>query len=172
MAVLCHKFTIVYNEYMNEFTAKKLGEVLAFAEVGAETWNQGKAALVSVFGGEKVDEYVALLYREKDAIRAIADRASVLATVMGKLEKTGEKLRKMRDMYVGDEWDNPTELLEWSGFFEGAAVVHASLLQGAAEEMGHAELQSIALQSLNHHKTTLDEATQELFLIGHTKARG
>jgi hypothetical protein len=157
---------------MNEFTAKKLGEVLAFATVGTETWNQGKAALTSVFGDEGVDSYVSALSTIKDSIHAIADRGGVLETVMGKLEKTGEKLRKMRDMYVGDEWDNPTELLEWSGFFEGAAVVHASLLQGASEEIGHAELLSVATQSLNHHKSIFDEVTKQLYLVGHTKARG
>jgi hypothetical protein len=147
--------------YMNEFTAKKLGEVLAFASIGIET---------SVFGGEGVDGYVSSLSTIKDSIHAIADRAGVLELVMMKLEKTGEKLRKMRDMYVGDEWDNPTELLEWSGFFEGAAVVHASLLQGAAEEMGHSELQAIATQSLNHHKSIFNQVTDQLHLVGRTKA--
>jgi hypothetical protein len=157
---------------MNEFTAKKLGEVLAFAEVGAETWGTGRAALVSVFGEEKVGGYISTLNTVSDTIKALADRAQVLATVITKLEKTGDKLRKMRDLYVGDEWDNPTELLEWSGFFEGAAVVHASLLHGAAQEMGHAELASIATQSLNHHKSIFDEVTEQLYLVGRTKARG
>lgn len=157
---------------MNEFTAKKLGEVLAFATVGVETWKQGRLALASNFGEEGVGGYTDTLDTIKDSIHAIADRAGVFETVMAKLEKTGDKLRRMRDMYVGDEWNNPTELLEWSGFFEGAAVVHASLLQGAAEEMGHAELQSIATQSLDHHKTIFENVTKQLYLVGHTKARG
>ena len=43
---------------MNEFTAKKLGEVLAFAEVGMETFEKGRDAFISVFGDEMVQSFV------------------------------------------------------------------------------------------------------------------
>ncbi len=155
---------------MNEFTAKKLGEVLALTEVGEETFNKGQKAFESVLGKEKVSEALKVLSSQKDLIHALADRAGVLESVLTKLEKTGEKLRKMRDLYVGDEWNNPTELLEWSGFFEGAAVVHASLLQGAAEEIGHSELKALALQCFNFHKDLFDQAIELLHATGRKKA--
>jgi hypothetical protein len=155
---------------MNEFTAKKLGEILAFADVGRETFNKGKVAFESVLGKEKVSEALKILSSQKDLIHTLADRAGVLKSVLSKLEKTGEKLRKMRDLYIGDEWDNPTELLEWSGFSEGAAVVHASLLQGAAEEIGHSELKSLANEFLIFHKDLLDQSIEILHLIGRKKA--
>jgi hypothetical protein len=155
---------------MNEFTAKKLGEVLAFTEVGLETFTKGRAAFESALGPEEVKHALEALAAQTDLIHTIANGASVLPTVLKKLEGTGEKLRKMRDLYVGDEWENPTELLEWSGFFEGAAVVHASLLQGTAEEIGHAELLALSNEALNFHKSLLDRAIELLHLIGRKKA--
>jgi hypothetical protein len=41
---------------MNEFTAKKLGEVLAFANVGREIFERGRAALEQVLTMEGVNK--------------------------------------------------------------------------------------------------------------------
>ena len=105
---------------MNEFTAKKLGEVLAFATVGIETWEKGREAIESVFG-EDTDRLIDASKKHRDTLGNIAESENVQDIVSKKLEGTGTKLRSMRDLYVGEEWHNPTELLEWSGFFEGAA---------------------------------------------------
>jgi hypothetical protein len=78
----------------------------------------------------------------------------------------------MRDLYVGDQWQNPTELLEWSGFFEGAAIVHASLLSGLAAEEGHEELKSFAKEFLSFHKQIFEDVDDHLFTIGREKSRG
>lgn len=155
---------------MNEFTAKKLGEILAFTDVGIETFTRGESAFGEVLGEDTVKQSEKTLRAQKDLIHTIADRASVLETVLTKLEKTSDKLRAMRDLYVGEEWSNPIELLEWSGFFEGAAVVHASLLQGAAEEIGHSELISVANECHSFHKQLFEKAIELLHTIGRKKA--
>lgn len=113
---------------MNEFIAKKLGEVLAFAVVGKETFEKGKDAFVSVLGKEVFDEMIVETTKRIAAIEALAMENNAEEIVNTKLAGTGRKLREMRDLYVADQWDNPTELLEWSGFFEGAAVVHWALV--------------------------------------------
>lgn len=150
---------------MNEFSAKKLGEVLAFADVGLDTIERGMSALGEVLGDE-LESIKNEIISHKDLIHSIADEAHVLEIVMKKLESTGEKLRKMRDLYVGDEWDNPTELLEWSGFFEGAAVVHWQLVKGVASSVSHSALSSLAERALDLHKKLLSLAEDKLCEVG------
>lgn len=156
---------------MNEFTAKKLGEVLAFAKVGRETIDKGLRGFTQSFGEERVKEILESINSHTDLIHTIADSNSRLDVVEKKLESTGNKLREMRDMYVGDEWDNPTELLEWSGFFEGAALVHWSLVQGAAEETGNETLKSLATQGISFHKNLLNEIEGLLHSVGAEKSK-
>ena len=76
----------------------------------------------------------------------------------------------MRDMYVGDQWDNTTELLEWSGFFEGAAVVHWALVRGAAEGMNDETLMTLAEEGKNYRYELLELAENELEAKGQDKA--
>jgi len=113
---------------INEFIAKKLGEVLAFAEVGIETLERGQEGFASVLG-KSAPEKMLETNKEHSALlkKIAADDKQFGSVTLAKSIKTGEKLRKMRDLYVGDEWDNGVELLEWSGFFEGAALVHWQL---------------------------------------------
>jgi len=155
---------------MNEFTAKKLGEVLAFAEVGKETWLKGQTALESVFEEERVAEVITANGHHAEIIRSMAEENSVSEIVLKKLEGTGTKLRQMRDLYVGDQWDNPTELLEWSGFFEGAAVVHWSLVGGAGEASGKSDMQSLAETGKDFHEDLLSSAIDLLHETGKKKA--
>src|SRR6266540_2655870 len=122
---------------LNEFTARKLGEVLAFSRVGAETWKQAHPAFnVPDSGADTISNLVRDLNAQAKQLEELAAEVEVAAITLTKAESTGNKLRQMRDLYIGDAWDNPAELLEWSGFFEGAAVVHWSLVVGAAESIG------------------------------------
>jgi hypothetical protein len=154
---------------MNEFTAKKLGEVLAFAEVGMETFDKGRDAFVSVLGEEAVQSFVEESQIHADTIRSIAEKEGVSEIVMKKLDGTGSKLRAMRDLYVGDQWDNATELLEWSGFFEGAATVHWALVKGAAEAKADTDLITLAEAGRNRHHMILEKATELLYEVGKKK---
>ncbi len=163
---------------MNEFVAKKLGEVLAFAEVGVETFERGRNAMQSAYGVERATQIIRDNKLHSEAIRKIADDNGVLEIVMKKLHGTETKLRAMRDLYVGDQWDNPTELLEWSGFFEGAAVVHWALVVGASEAlltlthpMSHDDLILLANAGRDLHESILHDALNALHAIGKTKAK-
>ena len=156
---------------MNEFTAKKLGEVLAFAEVGKETMERGRVAFSEVFGSDKVAELIEDQNAHAEQIRILAESNNMNEIVLKKLDGTGTKLRSMRDLYVGDEWDNPTELLEWSGFFEGAAVVHWSLVRGAAQGINSTELMDLAAKGFAFHQDIFTTATEKLAEVGQTKSQ-
>lgn len=163
---------------MNEFAAKKLGEVLAFAIVGQETAERGAAAIKTGFGDELADRMKFVNESHAETIRTIAAENGVTEIVEKKLESTGAKLRSMRDLYVGDQWDNPTELLEWSGFFEGAAVVHWALVQGAGETLAaadpskaHTDLVTLATAGKAFHDELFKTATEELHRTGNRKVQ-
>lgn len=155
---------------MNEFVAKKLGEVLAFNRVGTETLEKGKAALLPVFGAEEFAEMEALNKLHAETIKKHATDAGVWEITKAKAEKTSEKLRQMRELYVGDSWDNATELLEWSGFFEGATIVHWAVIHGAAEALEDAILITFAEEGIDWHTELLEQAQSELSERGADKA--
>ncbi len=156
---------------MNEFVAKKLGEVLAFAVVGKETFEKGKNALSSVLTPKVVEDMISNFSMHVEIIQKIAREEKVEGIVNKKLEGTGEKLRKMRDLYVGDQWDNSTELLEWSGFFEGAAIVHWSLVKGANETIKDSGLTKLAQDCMTLHEEILKKVSYLLHETGKNKAK-
>ena len=156
--------------YMNEFVAKKLGEVLAFNRVGSDTLQKGRAALVAALGDERVlDMEEKNRIHGEEVIRIATDAGSIDIT-LAKASKTEEKLKAMRDLYIVDQWDNATELMEWSGFFEGAAVVHWALVRGAAEGLNNEGLMILAEEALNWHYELLEMAENELGSTGQDRA--
>jgi len=156
---------------LNEFVAKKLGEVLAFAAVGIETFEKGKSALVSVLREDVVKDFIQKCESHRSKILEIAENQVISDVVLKKLDGTGTKLRSMRDLYVGDQWENPTELLEWSGFFEGAALVHWSLVKGAGETTNHQEVINLAQDATTLHQEIFDKAVKLLHQVGKTKSK-
>jgi len=155
---------------MNEFVAKKLGEVLAFNQVGTDTYEKGKDALLAALGEEKFADVQDKNRIHADAIMKIATDAGMIDTTLAKAAATGEKLTKMRELYVGGQWDNATELMEWSGFFEGAAIVHWALVRGAAEGMNDETLLTLAEEGVNWHYELIEMAEGELGTTGQNKA--
>ena len=154
---------------MNEFVGKKLGELLAFNRVGTETYEKGRPALVEALGEEKVLDVEEKNRMHGESIVALATAGGVIEITNTKADATSEKLRKMRDLYVADQWDNATELMEWSGFFEGAAVVHWALVRGTAEGMNHEELLALSEEGVNWHYDMLEMAEGHLETIGQDK---
>jgi hypothetical protein len=154
---------------MNEFIAKKLGEVLAFTRVGTDTISKGREALSTSLGEEKVLDMEEKNRIHGEEILRIATEGGVVDTTLAKALKTEEKLKKMRDLYVGHEWDNATELMEWSGFFEGAAIVHWALVRGAAEGLNHEGLLTLSEEGINWHYQLLETAEEELGSTGQSK---
>lgn len=154
---------------MNEFAAKKLGEVLAFSVVGIETFEKGRKAFESAFGESKVDEIIGKLSKHREIIMHMCEECNAKGTLLPKLDSTGNKLRSMRDMYVGEEWNNPTELMEWSGFFEGAAIVHWSLVDGIGEVHENPDLLELCEDAIYAHKEILEKAEEYLREVGKEK---
>lgn len=157
-------------ERVNEFSAKKLGEVLAFADVSLDTAKRAENALQEAFGKENFSAMVAKNTGYIETIRKIAEDENVADIVDKKLEGTGQKLLSMRDLYIGDEWNNPTELLEWFGFFLGAAIVHWQLVKGSAEALNHQSLKNLADDALKFHQDLFNEAQIKLNQIGREKS--
>lgn len=148
---------------MTEFSARKLGEVMAFARVGTDTIERGRAALETVFeGAAGVDALLAANAGHAEALAAMADGAGMGEVTRAKAEATGGKLRQMRDLYVGDQWDNPVELMEWSGFFVGAAIVHWELVRGAADGMGDEAMRALADDALAFHKGSFGTVSEKI----------
>jgi hypothetical protein len=155
---------------MNEFTAKKLGEVLAFTRVALDTTQRGRTALTEALGAEKVTDIEDKNRIHGDECLRIATDAGVVDVTLAKAEKTEAKLKQMRDLYVGDQWDNATELLEWSGFFEGAAVVHFALVKGVGEALDNGALMMLAEEGIAMHYEMIELAESELQAVGQNKA--
>lgn len=156
---------------INEFTAKKLGEVLAFCRVELDTIERGRQAWETVFDVADIDRVVADTQERAAKIEAFAQANNVSDITLAKADGTGAKLKSMRDLYVGDEWDNATELLEWSGFFEGAAIVHWVLVAGAAEGLGNDELKHLAELSKEAHIQIHDSVSTRLRNVGKKRSQ-
>lgn len=155
---------------MNEFVTKKLGEVLAFNRLGTETLEKGRAELAMVLGEEKMLDMEEKNHMHAEGIMKIATDAGVIDLLLTKADATEKKLRGMRDLYIGDNWNNPTEILEWSGFFEGAAIVHWAVIRGAAEGMNNEELLTFTEEGINWHYEVLEIIESELSRVGADKA--
>lgn len=144
---------------MNEYLAKKLGEVLAFAQVGSETLGKGKEALEAVFQQESLKVFYNTSEEQARVIKNLAEQAGVLEPVQEKASLTGNKLRSMRDLYLKGEWAEAIEILEWLGFFEGAAIVHWALVNGLASQTQAQTLIDLARQALEFHQNFLGQIT-------------
>lgn len=147
----------------NEFTAKKLGEVAAFSRIGCELAERGGEAFERALG-----EKAASFTTELAAFEASALQFGTEVTVT-KAEKTTEKLRSMMEKYIGDEWDDPVELLEWLSFFTGSASAHWALVGAAAEAEGLIELHRAATAAAEQYHQYLHQTIEGLAKVGKEK---
>lgn len=146
---------------MNEHMWKKLGEVKAFAESCAAFLNRGREGFTAgdIFSDEELDQFIQKSEKHIERIDAIAEAGNASEIVDTKAVATGEKLNDMQNRYLTDEddWKDGMELLEWSGFFFGGAVVHWSLVEGASEVIHDADLTALAGSGTSFH-TQIQEA--------------
>lgn len=155
---------------MNEFSAKKLGEVFAFANISLNTAEKSKEALKETFGDELFTQIIDKNKKHIELINSIAINNNVQNIVNKKLEGTSKKLTEMRNLYIGDQWDNPIELLEWSGFFEGAAIVHWKLVSGVGKSLQKEEIITLSEEALYLHNELFEKAKEKLEEYGKNKA--
>lgn len=140
---------------MNEHIWKKLGEVKAFADACADFFDRGRTGFTSaeIFTNEEIDQLIEKSKTHSKRIDEIAAASDQSDTVNTKAAATGEKLADMQGRYLADEddWQDGMELLEWSGFFFGGAVVHWSLIEGVSESVHEADLTALAGGGLTFH---------------------
>lgn len=149
---------------MNEFTAKKLAEVQAFVDTGRAIWERSNSF------GSTAPQAVTILQAAAKVNLASSipeDKQELFNT---KVQKTTQKLTAMMELYIGDEWDNPVEVLEWSSFFAGAGAAHAGLTKSATETSAP-EL-SKSLGSLEQaYRDLLDQVITQLQAAAQTKSK-
>ncbi len=113
---------------MNHKAIKKYAEVAAFVTLAGDMHRRA---------GTELQDYAPRISERLRTIggaelpQVAADDREAFET---KLAKTTEKLTRMMDLYVGDEWDNPVEVLEWSSFYAGAAAAHCAVTDGLIDE--------------------------------------
>lgn len=152
---------------MQEFTAKKLGEVVAFSRIGCEVAERGGAAFVDALGEEVASDFTSKL--KEFAGTATAHGTE---TTLEKADKTEVKLRSMMEQYIGDEWDNPVELLEWLSFFTGSASAHWALVHAAAQGESIEDLAVVAKTAKEQYHTYLHTTIEMLEAEGAKRVAG
>ena len=149
---------------MNEFVAKKLGEVLAFSRIGIECAERSGSYFTEAIGehGAHFSETLATIATVVEQIGNDITRSKAEATVL--------KLRGMMEAYIGDEWQNPTEILEWLSFFAGAAGAHWSLVKGAADTLHDDKLQDVADDAIKGYEKLLVVVNEQLYAVGQQRS--
>lgn len=142
--------------------AKKLGEVLAFSEVGVDTFKKGREGFKKVWDESYIDDLISINEEHVSSLKALINKLDESEAGINKSQATGEKLTSMRNMYIGDEWDDPIELFEWFGFFEGAAIVHWSLIEGFAEKGDDSEMKEVASKALDYHRELFEKVNKSI----------
>ena len=153
---------------MNEFVGKKLGEVLAFSNLGIELFDRGEKVLEGAF--EDFDALKETFLAQAESVKDVSQVGGVSGVTEKKADATEEKLRGMMETYIGDEWDNLAELFEWMGFFEGAAIVHWRLVEGVAEALDDSSLHQLAADGADLHSSLLQRAQDGIKSIGTERA--
>ena len=148
---------------LHEFTAHKLGEVIAFSRIGCEVAGRGGDAFVAALGAQ-AETFTQDLAELERAATDIADEVALTQA-----EKTVEKLRTMMEQYIDDAWDDPVELLEWMSFFTGAGTAHWALLSGVAKEQGTDELQTLADTGQRQYHRYLHATSEALQTLGRSR---
>lgn len=150
---------------MNRFTINKLAEVQAFVALGyairsraGETFEQIAQPLAMDLGSIRVDLAAGLTAEQAHAFTA-------------KQEKTITKLVAMMELYIGDDWDDPVEVLEWLSFYCGAASAHAALAASAVDALGHHALRDQVGQLSTKFHNMSAAVTELLSDIGSQLAR-
>ena len=154
---------------MIEKTAKKVGEAYAFAHVLQETFIQNKEIMAELFG-KYAKNILEVTETQKQDLQKISEDAGMDGVVLPKAEKTGIKITKMGEMYVGDDWDDIAEVLEWMSFFVGGAIVHWQLISGSSEKMENEEFGSIAGIGTEYYVSLMEQLRDYAIVVGKARA--
>lgn len=155
---------------MTEKVAKKIGEAYAFAKVLTDTFESNTEVMSELFG-EHAGSILEVTKVQQEELADIAEEAGMSEIVLPKAEKTGAKITKMGEMYVGDDWDDVAEVLEWMSFFVGGAIVHWQLITGSAEEMDHTHFGNIAGVGTEYYVALMKQLREYSVTVGKARAQ-
>jgi len=155
---------------MNEKITKKIGEAHAFADVLKITHEANQSVMDSLLGELSAD-VVETVSAQATALRGICEAAGTVETLTPKVAKTSEKITKMGEMYVGDDWDDSAEVLEWMSFFVGGAIVHWELIVGAGQAMDHSELTETASAGVTYYESLMRQLKVAAVQVGTERAQ-
>lgn len=141
---------------MNEKITKKVGEAYAFAQVLEVTFANNTSVMTELLQ-DVADTVTSTASAQKEALAAICEAAGTTDILMPKVEKTAAKITKMGEMYVGDDWDDAAEVLEWMSFFVGGAIVHWQLIAGAGAEMDDESLIDAATSGVAYYESLMTQ---------------
>jgi len=148
---------------MKEKLAKKLGELLAFSQVGHDLFERTRENMLEVWPADELSLTTEENLGFAEQIKILTDKEKVSEITLAKAERTKEKLMKMQELYLGTDTD-PVEILEWLSFFEGAAAAHASLVAGMAGEMK--DVLDLAQEINAFHRKLSEKVSASLFEAG------
>lgn len=160
---------LCYTVYMNEKVAKKIGEAYAFAHVLSDTFSENTEVMTLVFGGY-AENIIETTQSQRMNLKSIIEKYSMTEMVLEKAERTGSKISGMGQTYVGDDWDDAAEVLEWMSFFVGGAIVHWQLIAGSAEEMNDHEFKTCAERGTEYYTNLMKQLRSFATNIGKQRA--
>ncbi len=155
---------------MTEKTAKKIGEAYAFAQVLSDTFESNIKVMTELFG-DHAESILDVTKVQREELADIADKTGLSEIVLPKAERTGLKITKMGEMYVGDDWDDVAEVLEWMSFFVGGAIVHWQLIKGSAEEMDNDHFGNVAGVGTEYYATLMQQLRDYAVGVGKERAQ-
>ena len=150
---------------MNEKIAKKIGEAYAFSIVLKELKVKTSDVFIELFGDDSKNVLEVSSMQIK-SLEELSKEFSMKDTVITKAEKTSKKITEMGEFYVGNDWDDSAEVLEWMSFFLGAAIVHWQLILGAAKKMNNKEFELICNDGVDYYSQLLNKAKLKAEEIG------
>lgn len=156
--------------HMNEKITMKVGEAGAFAAVLEATYQANEKVMKELLG-KKAGAVVKTAASQQTALKSLCDEAGTVSALMPKIEKTAKKITSMGEMYVGDQWGDSAEVLEWMSFFVGGAIVHWQLIAGAGEAMGHTALKRVADTGVVYYTELQDQLKVAASSVGAARSQ-
>ena len=154
---------------MNEKVSKKVGEAYAFSMILKEI-NQKTPGVLKELLGDLSENINSITEDQISSFDQIIGEAGATEVVKTKAEKTSNKIAEMGDFYVGDDWDDSAEVLEWLSFFLGAAIIHWQLILGAGRELENESLTQTAEKGVKYFEDLMQVAKDSAEKIGVERA--
>lgn len=155
---------------MTEKIAKKIGEAYAFSEVLNNLKEANGAVITDLVSEEIATKISSATESHKTQLLEVISSGELAEIVTTKAAKTGAKITEMGEFYVGDDWDDAAEVLEWLSFFVGAAIIHWRLILGAAKKMEHAEFEKVSAEGVEFYEKVFEVLKTRAEKIGEDRS--